>query len=71
MFKGMLLVECRHSESVWQAARRAGYTSPTHRVGAMAYSKPRAGEELIARVRAGKRSAPLPIFAKSETPQPL
>ncbi len=64
MFRGLPLVECEHSESISQAAERVGYTPPTHRIPPVAFAQPRGGEELVAWVKAGKRSVPLPIFAK-------
>ncbi len=61
MFRGLRLLECNYSESVVQAAKRI---IPSCRVGGNVNSKPRDNEELVAWVKAGKHSIPLPIFVQ-------
>jgi len=66
MFRGLPLVECAHNETIIQAAERAGYAAPLHRVGTQMAARPREGEGFVAWVRVGKHSAPIPIFMKGE-----
>ncbi len=65
MFRGLPLARCQPDESVWDAAARAGYPSPTHRVGMFSSSKPGEVEALVAWVKASKHASPLPVFAKN------
>ena len=64
MSRELLLIECKHGESVAQAAERAGYEPPLFRVGVVVDAKPRAGEEIVAWVSASRHSVPLPVFGK-------
>ena len=60
----ILEICCTHDQSVLQAAIEHGYAPPLHRVGVVPYALPRDGELLVARVKAGHHSLPLPIFRK-------
>ena len=61
---GILEICCTHSQTVLQAAMEHGYAPPLHRVGVVPHAHPRDGELLVARVKAGRHSLPLPIFRK-------
>ena len=71
MFRGLPLVECARSEPICQAATRAGYAVPLYRVGITADARPREGEKIVAWIRAGRHSVPIPIFEKGEDKEGL
>jgi len=62
--KNIPVIYCTHNQTVLQAAVEHGYAPPLHRVGVSLDTPPRDGERVVAMVRAGHHSLPLPIFRK-------
>ena len=60
----------KHNRSLQGAAEAHGYTPPLHRVGLVHGDKPREGEIVVARVRAGRYSLPIPIFRREVKDEP-
>jgi len=56
------IIECKQGQTIWEAAIEAGYTHI--RIGTVAHALPRADEVLIAKMRAGHYSLPVPIFQR-------
>jgi len=53
-----------HKQSIREMMEAHGYTSPSYRVSVVHNAKAMDGETLVARVKVGKHSLPLPIFRK-------
>ncbi len=55
---------CEKGQSMLAAAELHGYTSPLHRIGVVHDARPLDKETLVARVKVGRHSLPLPIFER-------
>ena len=60
-------IYCEHSQPVWEAAAAHNYPASLYRVGASRDDKPRDGETIVARVKVGRHSLPIPIFRREVT----
>ncbi len=54
----------KECQSIAETAEVYGYTAPPHRVGTGNNSRPRDGETVVAMVKAGRYSLPVPIFRR-------
>ena len=65
--KDVLTIYCsKNCQGVAETAEAHGYTAPLYRVGAGGNSSPREGEVVVAMVREGRDSLPIPIFRREE-----
>ena len=63
----MKIIECKQGQTIWEAVIEAGYTHA--RIGTVAHALPRANEILVAEMRVGHYSLPVPIFQKIQEVQ--
>ena len=56
------MIECKREQTIQEAIAEAGYNSC--RIGTVAHALPRADEVLVAMMRAGHYSVPVPIFQR-------
>ena len=60
------IIQCGKGESVWDTARKVGYTNLAHRVGNTPTSQPLLWEKIVAWVKASHYSVAYPIFGQKQ-----